>query len=161
MIGAGQQASSHLAALQSVRAIEKVFIYDRTAERARKLIAKQQHNYPECTFIGCSSVQEAVQEAIGTFTPTSRELTSDLVKNSQVFVDEYAAALKESGDLLIPISEGAFSAEKIVGSLGELVTGKVKLKAEQKGRTIFDAVGLAVEDLCCAEYIYQKIQGEN
>ena len=99
--------------------------------------------------------------AIGTFTPTSRELTSDLVKNSQVFVDEYAAALKESGDLLIPISEGAFSAEKIVGSLGELVTGKVKLKAEQKGRTIFDAVGLAVEDLCCAEYIYQKIQGEN
>ncbi|EHB6449886.1 ornithine cyclodeaminase family protein [Enterococcus faecalis] len=188
LIGAGQQASSHLAALQSVRAIEKVFIYDRTAERARKLIAKQQHNYPASTFIGCSSVQEAVQEAeiictltssqdafleekdvlpnahinaIGTFTPTSRELTSDLVKNSQVFVDEYAAALKESGDLLIPISEGAFSAEKIVGSLGELVTGKVKLKAEQKGRTIFDAVGLAVEDLCCAEYIYQKIQGEN
>ena len=119
LIGAGQQASSHLAALQSVRAIEKVFIYDRTAERARKLIAKQQHNYPECTFIGCSSVQEAVEEAeiictltssqdafleekdvlpnahinaIGTFTPTSRELTSDLVKNSQVFVDEYAAA---------------------------------------------------------------------
>ena len=34
LIGAGQQASSHLAALQSVRAIEKVFIYDRTAERA-------------------------------------------------------------------------------------------------------------------------------
>ncbi|MET1240396.1 ornithine cyclodeaminase family protein, partial [Enterococcus faecalis] len=31
LIGAGQQASSHLAALQSVRAIEKVFIYDRTA----------------------------------------------------------------------------------------------------------------------------------
>lgn len=46
LIGAGQQASSHLAALQSVRAIEKVFIYDRTAERARKLIAKQQHNSP-------------------------------------------------------------------------------------------------------------------
>ena len=45
-----------------------------------------------------------------------------------MLVDEYAAALKESGDLLIPISEGAFSAEKIVGSLGELVTGKVRTK---------------------------------
>ena len=78
MIGAGQQASSHLA-LQSVRAIEKVFIYDRTAERARKLIAKQQHNYPECTFIGCSSVQEAVQEA---------EIICTLTSSQDAFLEE-------------------------------------------------------------------------
>ena len=79
LIGAGQQASSHLAALQSVRAIEKVFIYDRTAERARKLIAKQQHNYPECTFIGCSSVQEAVQEA---------EIICTLTSSQDAFLEE-------------------------------------------------------------------------
>ncbi|MGC3746365.1 ornithine cyclodeaminase family protein, partial [Enterococcus faecalis] len=66
-------ASSHLAALQTVRAIEKVFIYHRTAQRARKFIAKQQHNYPTCTFIGCSSVQEAVQEAVIISTLTSSQ----------------------------------------------------------------------------------------
>jgi len=39
-----------------------------------------------------------------------------------------------------------------------LVSGKRLLKDQQETITIFDAVGLAIEDLCCAEYIYQKVK---
>ena len=79
MIGAGQQASSHLAALQSVRAIEKVLYMTAQQNVHEKLIAKQQHNYPECTFIGCSSVQEAVQEA---------EIICTLTSSQDAFLEE-------------------------------------------------------------------------
>ncbi|MGV7915760.1 ornithine cyclodeaminase family protein, partial [Mycobacterium kansasii] len=56
--------------------------------------------------------------AIGTFTPTTREIKSGLMKESKVYVDDYEAAMKESGDLLIPISEGIMSAKDIKASLG-------------------------------------------
>ncbi len=66
--------------------------------------------------------------------------------------------MKESGDLLIPIAEGELSESAISGSLSELVSGKRLLKDQQETITIFDAVGLAIEDLCCTEYIYQKVK---
>ena len=72
--------------------------------------------------------------------------------------DDNEAAMKESGDLLIPIAEGELSESAISGSLSELVSGKRLLKDQQETITIFDAVGLAIEDLCCAEYIYQKVK---
>ena len=96
--------------------------------------------------------------AIGTFTPDTREITSELMKSSAIYVDDYEAAMKESGDLLIPIAEGELSESAISGSLSELVSGKRLLKDQQETITIFDAVGLAIEDLCCAEYIYQKVK---
>ncbi len=56
------------------------------------------------------------------------------------------------------MSEGDLEESCIVGTLGELVSEKKTLYKRESSPTIFDAVGLAVEDLCCAEYIYNKLE---
>ncbi|KGH33670.1 ornithine cyclodeaminase family protein [Lactococcus cremoris] len=185
LLGTGQQASSHLEAILCVRPIKVVRVYDLNQKAAAAFIERMQANHPELEFINSNNLREAVEHsdivctltpskeafleadfisagthinAIGTFTPTTRELKSELMVKGKVYVDDYEAALKESGDLLIPIAEGLMKEENIVGSLGELVTDKVAGRANIEEITIFDAVGLAVEDLCCAEYIYKKLK---
>lgn len=61
---------------------------------------------------------------MGTFTPDTREISTPLMETSQIYVDDYSAALTESGDLLIAMSEGDLEESCIVGTLGELVSGK-------------------------------------
>lgn len=185
LVGAGQQASSHLEAINTIRPLEKVFVYDLSKERSQQFAETMQKKYPAIEFLSGETLEETVNQAeiictltsskaaflkkewispgthinaIGTFTPETREITSELMEVSAIYVDDYEAALKESGDLLIPMAEGRLSKSDILGSLSELVSGKTLLENQGKIITIFDAVGLAIEDLCCAEYIYQKVK---
>lgn len=185
LIGTGQQASSHLKAISCIRSIEKVYIYDIDQDNRQVFINRMSEEYPKINFINCSTLKDSLKEtdivctltsskeaflekklvpkgthinAIGTFTPDTREIASDLMRASEIIVDDYNAALTESGDLLIPISEKILDEESIMSSLGELVTGEKEVKYDNSKITIFDAVGLAVEDLCCAEYIYKKLE---
>ena len=185
LFGSGQQASSHLEAMLCVRPIKVVRVYDLNPKSAQVFIDKMKAIHPDLEFINSSTIKEAVEDsdiictltpskdafldaknisagthinAIGTFTPTTREIKSDLMKKSKVYVDDYEAAIKESGDLLIPISEGIMSAKDIKASLGEMVMGKVSARENNEEITVFDAVGLAIEDLCCAEFIYNKVK---
>lgn len=187
LLGAGQQAASHLHAISCIRTIQTVFVYDIYEQNTDSLIEKLTKEFPEIRFVKRASIQEAVAEAeiictltpskeailqkewvqqgahinaIGTFTPTTRELSSELMTAGTIYVDDYEAALKESGDVLIPISEGLITDTDIIGSLGELVTNTVSGRSNAEEITIFDAVGLAVEDVCCAEFIFNSLQKE-
>ncbi len=191
LIGAGQQAVSHFEAIRCVRELKTVFIYDINQENAEKLAKQLGKKHPFVTVTACLSVKEAVAQAdiictltpskeaflkkewvqpgthinaIGTFTPDTREITTELMCGSAIYVDDYEAVLNESGDLLIPMNEGRLSEEDIRGSLGELVAKQTRgqqLPGRQTPEeiTLFDAVGLAVEDLCCAESIWNKVKG--
>lgn len=183
LFGTGQQATSHLKAISCIRPISTVFVYDINVSRRKTFIDTAQEEFPEIQFINCNSVEETAKSseiictltsskeafldkkiiapgthinAIGTFTPITRELTTNLMVQGKIFVDDYNAALKESGDLLIPISEGVLGSESIIGSLGEIIVNSNTTLNNHNDITIFDAVGLAIEDLCCAEYIIQK-----
>lgn len=185
LIGAGQQAHSHLAAMLAVRPIQTVHVFDLNPAQVEKSIERMQAAYPNVTFIAATSVQAAVADAdvictltpskqaflerdwikpgahinaIGTFTPTTREITSDLMVASRLFVDDYEAANHESGDYLIPLAEKVITKAHIQASLGELVTAQKGGRQNDQEITIFDAVGLAVEDLCCAEYVYNLVK---
>jgi ornithine cyclodeaminase/alanine dehydrogenase-like protein (mu-crystallin family) len=76
------------------------------------------------------------------------------VARSRVFVDRRESALKEPGDLLVPIAEGAITAEHIVAELGEIISG-VRRGRESAGEvTLFKSLGLAVEDVAAAQHVY-------
>ncbi|QSE77384.1 ornithine cyclodeaminase family protein [Lactococcus taiwanensis] len=184
LIGSGQQAASHLEAILGIRPIQTVKVFDLKQESGRTFINKMKNLHPDLSFINCQTLEEAtnntdiictltsskeaflgkdiVEEgthinAIGTFTPDTREIKSDLMAQSKIYVDDYEMAFKESGDIIIPISEGNLYPDSIVGSLSELVLHDEYIRRNEKDITLFDAVGLAIEDLCCAEYLYNKL----
>jgi ornithine cyclodeaminase/alanine dehydrogenase-like protein (mu-crystallin family) len=79
-----------------------------------------------------------------------------LVARARVFVDSREGALAESGDVLLPIQEGAFDETHILGELGQLVSGVVRGRLTPTDVTIFKSLGMAVEDVAAAHLAYEK-----
>ena len=184
VIGAGAQARSHLAAIRLVRGITGVAVYDLNAAAAEKYAAEMTAKYGIPVHV-CGSAAEAVMDAdiictvcpakeayltkdmvkpgahinaVGTFSPTTREVASDLVAAGRLYSDYTPATKKESGEYLVPLREGLITEDHIIGSVGELLLGKCEGRKREEDITIFDALGLAVEDIAAAVMVYREAQ---
>lgn len=179
IIGAGAQGRSHLAAIRCVRPIERVWVYDLRPESARRYAREMQAQYGvEVCVAECA--QDCVRDAdiictltpskepflkrewikpgahinaVGTFSPTTREVTSELVAAARLYSDYTESMKKECGEYLIPLSEGLIDEGHIVGSIGEVLLGRAPGREGDGEITLFDALGLAVEDVMCARYL--------
>lgn len=179
IIGAGAQGRSHLAAMREVRDIRSVKVFDLVPECAERYCVEMSAKYG-IPVTAAASAEEAVRDAdivctvtpskeaylkaewiapgthvnaVGTFTPTTREVTSELVARSRLYADQVEAMLRESGEYLIPKEEGLLDERHIVGSIGEVLLGKAPGRESEEEITLFDALGLAVEDVVCARWL--------
>ena len=182
IIGAGVQARTHLAALDAVRSIRQARVACRNIERAQELVREMQ---PRFSFpieavktneeavrgadliVTVTSSQEPVLNkdwispgahvnAIGTHSPNSREIDSATMAAARIFVDRRESALNEAGDYLLAAKEELINADSILGEIGELLIGTKQGRNSVDEITLFKSLGLAIEDVACAEYLYQK-----
>lgn len=184
ILGAGTQGHMHLEAMTVVRQIRRVRIWSRTSSHANALaqLARERYDVPAES---CATPREAVEgasivctttasatpvvegawlaagahvNAVGACIPTARELTTDAVQRSRLYVDRRESALAEPGDILIPLGEGAIQKEHIVAEIGELSlpTGAQLRRRNHSEITLFKSLGLAVEDLGAAHHVYQR-----
>ncbi len=95
--------------------------------------------------------------SVGAARPTQREMDPALVARSRLFVDSRAAAVVESGDVVLGIQEGRFTAAHIVAELGELLAQPTPYgRRSDTEVTIFKSLGLAVEDVTAADLAYRR-----
>ena len=95
--------------------------------------------------------------SIGATRPTHREMDPALVARARLFVDSRAAALAESGDVVMGIQEGRFTAAHVVAELGELLAQPaLQGRQSEMDVTIFKSLGLAVEDVTAADLAYRR-----
>jgi ornithine cyclodeaminase len=187
IIGAGVQARSHLAALSCVRAVRRARVCARNFEHAEQLAEESQPQY-QFPIEPVRNNEEAVRgadiivtttssltpviirdwissgahiNAIGTHSPSSREIDSATMAAARIFVDRRESALNESGDYLLAAKEGVVSPESIVGEIGELLTSPKSGRTSASEITLFKSLGLAIEDVVCADYVYRKAFAEN
>jgi ornithine cyclodeaminase len=98
--------------------------------------------------------------AVGTYSADARELDSELVVAASLFADRRESVLSEAGEYLIPAREGLIGPEHIRAELGEVLTGAKEGRTSREEITIFKSLGLAIEDLAAAEYVYRRAQAE-
>jgi len=181
VFGAGVQAQFHIDALVAVENIVSVVIVSRTQARAAALAerVRRMHGIPCETATPGQAVAEANLicacttagtplfdgglirpgthiNAVGAFTPDSRELDTESIRRARVIVDAESAAGREAGEILIPISEGAITAAHVRGTLCDVVLGKVAGRESAEEITIFKSSGLAVEDLVTAQLAFDR-----
>ena len=182
ILGAGVQAMTHLEAMRAVRTIRRARVWSRTAQRCTRFAEKAWKRFGVavevaesaeacargadliCTVTasrepvlrGAWVAEGAHINAVGASLPVARELDSALVARSRVYVDRRESALAEAGDILIPMAEGAFNADHILGDLGEVLMGAVAGRESRGEVTLFKSLGLAIEDLAAARHIYEK-----
>jgi ornithine cyclodeaminase len=95
--------------------------------------------------------------SVGACRPTHREMDPALVARARLFVDSRAAALVESGDVVLGIQEGRIGADHIVAELGELLADDtIPRRRSDTEVTIFKSLGLAVEDVTAAQLAYDR-----
>lgn len=182
LLGTGVQAKTHLAALREVRPLRRVRIWSRHPESAARFAEEEsvRHGLPvEATATARDAVEgadlvctvtssrEPVLEgawlapgahvnAVGACTPATREVDTETIVRARVFVDRRESALAEAGDLLIPIREGAVGEDHIAGELGDLLLGRIASRRSAEEITLFESLGLAVEDLAAARHVWRK-----
>jgi ornithine cyclodeaminase len=182
VLGAGVQARTHLEAIGAVRRIKRARIWSRNQQRAQQL-ADQEQDKLGFSVVAVGSAEAAVQNAdiiatvtaspepilqrgwlkegvhinaVGSSIPSTRELDSATMAGARLFVDRRESALNEAGDLLIPMREGAVTADHIVAELGDVIVGKNPGRRSPDELTLFKSLGLAVEDVASAEFVVEK-----
>lgn len=182
ILGAGIQARTHLEAIALVRSLQRVRVWSRTPERARNFVTEERRRYPfpieatptaEAAVRGADIVttvtaspdpvlqggwvkRGAHVNAVGSSLPTAREVDTNCICTARIFVDRRESALAEAGDLLIPIREGALTADAIVAELGEVVAGRAPGRRSDDELTLFKSLGLAVEDVAAAAHVVRR-----
>jgi ornithine cyclodeaminase/alanine dehydrogenase-like protein (mu-crystallin family) len=63
--------------------------------------------------------------------------------------------LAEAGDYLIAAAEGAIGPDHIRAEIGDVITGTANGRADADEITVFESLGLAIEDLAAAALVYR------
>lgn len=180
LIGAGVQAHSHLDAMRAVRSLRRVRVWSRTPAHARAFAdeASQRTGLEVepmasarlavagadliCTV---SAAAEPVVEgawlapgahinAVGACTATTRELDGRAVACARVITDCRESAEHEAGNLILARHEGAIADDHLRGELGEVVLGGLTGRTAADEITLFQSLGVGVEDLAAGYHVY-------
>jgi len=181
VIGTGALAPAMAAAHCDVRPIIRVSIWGRRSERAARTAAAVRllvNNKIEV--VVPSSIEEAVANAdiiscatsscspvlagkwlrpgafvdlVGSFSPSKREADDDVVLRSRIFVDTFAGALDEAGDILDPLARGIIHRDRVEGELADLVCERVAGRVTTDEIIMFKSVGTAIEDLAASRLV--------
>ncbi len=184
LIGAGAQAHAHLAAMAHVRPLKRVRVASERPENAAKFATSVSADY-DFPIEAIASVEAAVRGAdlvvtvttatdpilqrewlspgahlnvVGSSVPTAREVDTATMAAANLFVDRRVSTLNEAGDYLFAMRDGAIGPEHIQAELGELLLGVHPGRTEADQITLFKSLGLAVEDVAAAMYIYEQAQ---
>ncbi len=186
LIGAGAQASSHLQALTTVREFERVTVWSRSRATAERFAQRHAGNEPPIEILESPEAVVRSADVLCTLTPSRepyiqgewftpglhinavgapprpdhREIDTDGIVRSLLVVDDRAAATSRSGEVCIPIAEGAITTAHIHAALGQLVTGTRPGRTNDHQITLFNSVGLAIQDIATASLILELAEAE-
>ncbi|MBI5928301.1 MAG: ornithine cyclodeaminase family protein [Chloroflexi bacterium] len=182
ILGTGAQAVSHLEAMLVARPIKRVRVWSRHADNRAKFATHVQTRFGVTVEL-TETAQQAVTGAdiictttsstqpilkgewlsagahlnvVGASTAQAREVDTATMLKASLFADRRESVLNEAGDFLIPKQEGVIDNSHIRGELGEIMLGQIKGRQSPTEITLFKSLGLAVEDLVSAHYIYQQ-----
>jgi ornithine cyclodeaminase len=185
IFGAGVQGRTALEAVCQVRRIEEARVYDVDREAAGRYaseMAARGAPVPSAVHVAETSA-EAVRgadvicttttsrapvfehrdiapgthiNAIGAFTPETREVPEETVAAARVVVDSREACWAEAGDLIIPRNKGLIRESHVHAEIGEIVAGLRTGRESREEITLFKSVGLAIQDVAVASRVLEE-----
>jgi alanine dehydrogenase len=181
LVGAGEQARTQVEAILKFRPIRQVTVYSRTLARAQAFRDELIKEYGLEVIVATNEMAAVASQdivvtttpatrahvlrewvapgthinAVGADSPGKQELDPAILGASRVVVDDLAQC-REIGEINVPVSRGEFSLNQIYATLGEIMAGKKPGRAHPQEITIFDASGLAIQDLSLGWEILQR-----
>jgi ornithine cyclodeaminase/alanine dehydrogenase-like protein (mu-crystallin family) len=182
LIGSGAQARTHLASMRAVRPLRRVRVWSRSRAGAERF-AREESAAAGVPIEVAAGGEDAVRgadlvctttaskepvlrgawlspgahvNAVGSCFPTSRELDGEAVRRARFYTDCRESCLNEAGDFLMARDEGAVGEGHLLGELGEVLLGRAPGRLSRDDITVYESLGVAVEDLAAAHAIHRR-----
>ena len=182
ILGAGEQASSHLAAMLCVRKLHRIRVWGRDEDKAAAFALTEGAKH-KVTIEVVSTPREAVTGAdiictvtkardpillgewiepgahlnvVGSSISTTAEIDTPAVVKSRFFVDYRSSTITEGGEYLRALRSGAITPEHILAEIGEVANGSKIGRTSPHDVTLYKSLGIAPQDLASAHYVLQK-----
>lgn len=180
LVGCGEEAEHHLAALREVRAFDTIRAWGRDAGRAAAFAARMSSRHGRRveavadlpSAVAAADVLCTVTSAatpilrgewlapgqhvnlVGSAIATTAEADGEVVRRSRFFVDYREAAMAAAGELLNAIQGGLVTAKHVRGEIGEVVMGRVVGRESASDITLYKSLGVTSQDLAAAQLVY-------
>lgn len=182
LIGAGEQAQSHLEAMLAVRRLRRVRVWARDPGKAAAF-ARLQGTKHGIDIETPGTVREAVADAdlictltkarepivlgewisrgahlnvVGSSIATTAEIDTPAVVKSRFFVDRRESTVNEGGEYLRALRTGAVGPEHILAEIGEVANGSKAGRLSPVDVTLYKSLGIAPQDLASAHHVLMK-----
>jgi ornithine cyclodeaminase len=181
VFGSGTQAWGHVEAMRAIRSVGRVTIVARDQERGAAIVNRitasglearlgAANDVRDAQIIVCATAarsplfdgrlvsDDSLSVAVGSHEPDARELDSTLIGRAQLVVEDPTVALREAGDVIIPINEGRITGASLV-AMRDIVMG-ITLVDHPRPR-VFKSSGMPWEDLVVAAEVYRASATSN
>lgn len=183
LFGTGGMARTHAWAIDCARNIEKLILFSLDPIEKKEAFKKSLEEIIKCEIVLADNAKDAINQAdivtlitsakdpiidgdwikpgthingAGSHAPAMRELDTKTVMKSKVVCDLVDACKAEAGDFIIPVEEGKWNWDKVHASLGDVITKKIVGRENDEEITLFKSVGIAIQDMSTAFYVYNK-----
>jgi ornithine cyclodeaminase len=182
ILGAGEQARTHLEAMLTVRPLRRIRVWARDRAKAESF-ARTEGARHGVAIDTTGSVPEAVEGAdiictltkarepilfgdwistgahlnvVGSSIAAAAEIDTAAVARSRFFVDCRNSTVNEGGEYLRALRSGAIAATHIAAEIGEVANGTIRGRTSPDEVTLYKSLGVAPQDLASAHYVLEK-----
>lgn len=182
LVGAGEQARSHLEAMLAVRSLRRVRVWARDGGKAADF-ARIEGARHRITIEPSDNVKDAVADAdiictvskarepivlgewlaagahlnvVGSSIAGAAEIDTAAVVKSRFFVDYRESTINEGGEYLQALKSGAITPEHILAEIGEVANRTKTGRRAVTDVTLYKSLGIAPQDLASSHYVLEK-----
>ena len=181
VLGYGEQARTHLAAVSRVRSFERVLLWGRDPIKAAAFAAEIAAALPlaveavadaesACSADVITAVTAASEPVIrggwlrpgthvnlvGSSIPSTAEIDDDGVRRARFFGDSVQGVLALGGEFGRALASGAIDEAHLLGTVGDILAGKVAGRRDADEVTIFKSLGMVAEDLVTCDELLRE-----
>ncbi len=187
IVGAGEQAEHHLAAMLAVRPVREVRIVGRRAQKAEKFAAQAREQHPDIEIDVRTDVRAAVEGAdlvctvtssaepvlsgawigpgthlnvVGASIPSKREIDEEMVARAALFVDFRPSTFAQAGEVIGAIESGRIGKDHVRAEIGEVLAGTRPGRTGAEEITLYRSLGIAAQDLACAMHCLTQARAQ-
>lgn len=180
-VGCGAQARAHIAAISTVRDLDRAFVFDLDEMKAIRFAEEMQAIHPfdvrvvtdlgQATrisdivvtatsstkpFIGIDHLAPGTfVAAVGADNEHKQEIEAAVLERAVIVVDDLDQCAT-IGDLHHAITAGAVTRNDVRATLGEIVAGVKQGRLNDDEIVVFDSTGVAIEDVAVASIVYER-----
>ncbi len=176
LIGCGEQAAHHIAAMRAVRPIRRILVWGRNAERAAAF-ARAHDAEPAPSVAAAIAAADIVctttnpgaplvlpemlrpglhLNAVGASLPIHQEIAPECLPRVKLFTDYLPSLEAQAGEVIAARRHGVIAGDHAITEIGKVLGGVAPGRQSDGEITIYRSLGIAAQDIAAAQYIVAR-----